>query len=115
MFTKRDGIELKNPVISKKMDAKILKYYEKHKNFTSWDDFEKKWDIGFGDDLVAKANRKEKWFLNDFDKTDIIFRPQDYWDKEADRRGVTRHHLLQQEAQMRGMSLEELYKTYFNN
>jgi len=113
LFTKKNNTYDK-PVISKKEDKKVLDYYENHENFTKWGDFETKWDIGIDDDPVAKANRKEKWFLQGKGKLDIVKRPQDYWEKEALRRKISTHSLYMQECQLRELTIEQFYKIFFN-
>ena len=113
MFCKKNGTKLDNPILGKKKDADVVKFFEKQEGFTSWKDFETKWDIGIGDDLVTKSNRKEKWFLFDADKTTIVFRPKDYWEKEALRKGVSVHTLYTQEHRQRGITLEQFFKLFF--
>ncbi len=113
MFAKKNGIVLDKPILSKKKDADIIKFYESKKEFTSWNDFETKWDIGIGDDDIAKSNRQEKWFLFNKSKEDIVARPNDYWEKEAVRKKTSTHALFLQECHHRGFSMDEFFKLFF--
>ena len=114
MFSKKNKVKLEKPIISKKIDSDIIKYFEKQPNFTNWDEFEIKWDIGIGDDLIAQSNRKEKWFLFDEHKSKIIFRPENYWEKEAERRNTSTHALFIQECHHRGLTMDEFFNIFLN-
>lgn len=113
MFNKKRGAKPDNPVVSRNKDREILNFFESQENFTSWDDFETLWDIGMGDDAVAQSNRLEKWFLFDKSKEDIVFRPNDYWEKEAIRQNTSTHALFTKEAQQRGIPLAEFFTLFF--
>ena len=113
MFAKKNNIKHKKPIVSKKKDLDIIKYFEKQKEFTSWDEFETKWDIGIGDDVVAQSNREEKWFLFGKDKTKIVKRPKNYWDKEAKRKKTSTHALFLQESSHRNITMDEFFKIFF--
>lgn len=113
MFAKKNGVKHKKPILSKKKDSDVIKYFEGLHEFTSWEHFEVKWDVGMGDDIVAKANRLEKWFLGDKDKSEIVFRPDDYWEKEAERRNTSTNVLFMQECHHRGIELDEFFKLFF--
>ena len=113
MFTKKNGVKLKKPILGKNKDADVIKFFENCKGFTSWSDFETKWDIGIGNDEVAKSNRQDKWFLFKNDKTEIVSRPKDYWEKEAARKNTSTHSLFLQECHHRGISMDEFFKLFF--
>lgn len=115
MFAKKNGVKLKKPIISKKKDAEVIKFFEKREGFTSWSDFETRWDIGFGDDVVAQANREEKWFLSGKDKTEIVPRPDNYWEKEAARKNTSTHDLFSQECHQRGITMPDFFNLFFNS
>ena len=112
MFRRKNNIKGKY-VISETSDKDIIDFFEQQKGFTSWDEFEIKWDIGIGDDIVAQSNRQEKWFLFEKDKTEIVSRPKDYWEKEAVRKGTSTHALFLQECRYRGISMGEFFKLFF--
>jgi len=113
MFSHKNKIQLMEPVLGEQQDKDVINFYESMPDFTSWDDFETKWDIGMGDDMVAKVNRKEKWFLTDAGKDEIVFRPEDYWEKEAVRRGISTHALFTMEAHQRGVDIKEFFELIF--
>ncbi len=113
MFAKKNGVKLENPIVSIKKDKQIISYFEKHENFTNWNDFDIKWDIGMGDDIVAQSNRAEKWFLFNKGKEEIIKRPDDYWEKEAVNKNTSTHNLFILECKKRGITMEEFFKLFF--
>lgn len=113
MFAKKNGVKLETPILGKTKDKEVIKFFEKQKGFTNWDEFETKWDIGIGDDMVAQSNRQEKWFLFGKDKSQIVKRPENYWEKEAERRKTSTHALFLQECHHRGITMDEFFKTFF--
>lgn len=113
LFTKKNKIKLEKPILGKKKDSEIIKFFEKKKEFTNWEDFETRWDVGIGDDIVAQSNRQEKWFLFNKKKTDIVKRPDNYWEKEAERRKTSTHALYLQECHHRGLSMDDFFKIFF--
>ena len=115
LFTKKRGTSPANPVVGEVEDKEIIEYFETHENFTSWEGFETLWDIGMGNDLTAKARRKNKWFLAEHEKYDIVLRPLDYWEKEAQRRGVTAQDVMKWECHERGISLKEFFELFFGD
>lgn len=114
MFAKKNNIKLEKAIVGKKEDKDIIKYFENLPNFSGWDSFETRWDIGIGEDIIAQSNRKEKWFLFGKDKSEIIKRPTDYWEEEAKRRNTSTHTLFLQECHNRNITMEEFFKIFFN-
>lgn len=82
LFRERDGVKGKT-VLPKKKINEILSHYKKQKGFTSFQEFEKVWDIGIDDDIVAKANRPEKWFLYGKGKDALVVRPTNFKEIES--------------------------------
>lgn len=113
MFAKKNNVKLNKPILNAKADKEIIKYFEKQKGFTTWDDFEVKWDIGIGDDVIAQANREEKWFLFDKAKDQIVKRPKNYWEKEAERCKTSTHALFLKECHHRDITMDQFFKLFF--
>lgn len=113
MFCKKAGNKPESPLVSRSKDKEILNFYENQDDFLGWDKFETHWDIGISDDVVAKANRPEKWFLAEKDKTQIVKRPDDYWEKEARRLNISTHALYELECRKRGIEMMEFFDIFF--
>ena len=114
MFVKKNNISLPSPIIGEEEDLAVIEYFEGLDDFTCWDDFETRWDIGMKGDVVAITNRKEKWFLFDNEKHEIVFRPSNYWDKESSRLGVSTMTVTESERNLRGLTRDEFYETFLN-
>ncbi len=120
MFNKRDGgsgLLTKETLsiygVSEKQNKSIIPFFESKKTFTDWKGFEVKWDIGFGDAVISEENRKEKWFLKNKGKSEIVKRPKNYWEKEAERLNVSTHELYKKQSKMEGLTMNEFLNKYF--
>ena len=113
MFCKKNKVKLDRPIVSKKADVSIISYYESRDNFPGWKYFDVTWDIGMSDDIVARATRVNKWFLFKHSKIKIVLRPANYWDKEAERRKISKEMLITQECVMRGIDRKQFNQLFF--
>ena len=108
-FAKRDQKNIGEVTGS---DDQVIVFFEGKPKFPGWDSFESHWDIGLKDDPIALENRPEKWFLKDAHSDEVVTRPKNYWEQEADRLNTPHWILRELESQRRGITLQQFNKVF---